>query len=161
MDFSFFSLKKTTAPDPPRAKRLRTETNRYGVGKTVGNHNDFFTKNLTSTADVSPGESNNDSASTSERILTMSSQNSNDQMFRLLMEKMSGIEDFLVGMSIKLDLLRQSEQKSSERKSKGEFDINKLKEFGLPAQSEADINKLEENLNDKEFKQNLVCDFST
>lgn len=44
-------------------------------------------------------------------------------------------------------------QKTSE-----EIDISDLKVLGLPAESENGIEKLEENLQNDDFKQKLVCE---
>lgn len=112
------------------------------------NHNAFFEK----LGDVLPEKDNGTLVNTSQ-CNESASLNSNDPIFRLLIKKMNAIEDFLIKISVKLDNLRRYER--SNKKS-CEIDISELKALGLPAESEPDIEKLEENLKDADFKQKLV-----
>lgn len=64
------------------------------------------------------------------------------------------MENFLIKLMVKIDYLREP---TSRSKSVGTIDIDLMKEFGLPAESLSDLNKLEDNLqNNKDFKAKLV-----
>lgn len=78
-----------------------------------------------------------------------------------MMGKISSLEDFMIEIHLKLDNICQNGQKSKKNglNENCEIDIGALKVLGLPAESESDIDKLEENLKDEEFKQKLVSNF--
>lgn len=77
------------------------------------------------------------------------------------MAKISSIEDFMIELHVKLDNIRQNGRTSNKTGSSEskEIDISELKVLGLPAESEADIEKLEENLKNEEYKKKLVSNF--
>lgn len=84
----------------------------------------------------------------------------NDNDFkRLMLAKIGAIEDFLIKIDVKLDNLRQNNRTTNQKKSTNEIDIGLLKALGLPAESESDVEKLEENLKNDEFRLKLVCLF--
>lgn len=106
-------------------------------------------------------EENNDTlvhTSTGEKN---TSQSSSDQLLRLMLHKMDAFENFMIRMDIKLDNVCQNfNTRRNERFSDGnqstEIDISELKKLGIPAESESDMKKLEENLKIEDFRKKLV-----
>lgn len=79
-------------------------------------------------------------------------------MLQKLIVKFSAMEDFMIRLSIKIDMIRQNDLQS-ERVSKDKYiaiDISQLTELGLPAESQETVEKLEEDLKNAEFKSKLA-----
>lgn len=116
-----------------------------------------------STQNSSPEKNNGGATCVSvdtTNCVQITSQNSNgqtNQLLRLLLDKINGLEDFMIKMYAKLDNIQQNEP-SNERAST-EIDISLLNALGLPAESASGIEKLEENLKTEDFKLKLVCIF--
>lgn len=75
---------------------------------------------------------------------------------RKIVDRMNGLEDLMIKMIVKLDNLCANSFKKSNKNAPQEIDVTNLNTLGVPAESETDIQKLEENMKIDEFKQKLV-----
>lgn len=89
---------------------------------------------------------------------SQSSSDTTEQLLRVLMVKMDSMENTLIKLLVKVDNYANTRQndRTSNRNSPGEIDISALKVLGLPAESQKEIDKLEDNLKNEVFKQKLV-----
>lgn len=78
------------------------------------------------------------------------------QLLHTVLRKIGVIEDFLIELKIKMDIQCRSRRQLSDENESTEIDIGDLKSLGLPAESESDINKLEQNLKNDDFRKKLV-----
>lgn len=132
---------------------------RFRSRNSSENHNAFIENLLLrSNSDSSTQEDNNGTSVHTSNNAERTSQSSSDQTNRLLqvlLNKIDGIEDFLIKVNVKLDNIHQNERHSNKNQPT-EIDISELKELRLPAESASDIEKLEENLKIKDFREKLV-----
>lgn len=204
--FDYF-CQRAESKKTPRAKRIRTQTNRFGTENMSENHNAFFENTLSQSSSIDSlrtEKSNGNSANTLacdettnqigtrqfsedhnaffENALTKSptidlsqtesnglvnvscrenttqiASDTTNEMLRALMVKMNSIEDFLIKINVKLDFVRQEKVQTSKKNS-SEIDISTLKQLGLPAESAENVDQLEENLKDDNFKDKLVSE---
>lgn len=130
---------------------MRKKPNRLGTRES-SDHNSFFERihSISTSHDVSHSSEGNGTATCGQNT----TQNANDMM-RQMINKMDGIEDFMIKILVKLDNLCSNPIRKSNQIST-EIDISALLTLDLPAECEADMQKLEENLKSDDFKQKLV-----
>lgn len=130
------------------------------------NHNAFFENILqkSNTHDL-PQEKSNDSLVHHDRMDSKSDENNSqsscdttDQLLRVLMAKIESIEDFLIRLLVKVDNCVDTRRNGRTSNKNPEIDISELKVLGLPAESQTDIEKLEDNLKNEDFKKKLVIE---
>lgn len=82
---------------------------------------------------------------------------STNELVKLLLKKVNGIEDHLVKIDVKIDFLRSDPIPSAEQSMPLKtVDYDELKKLGLPAKSKEDIKELDTNLKNPDFKTMLV-----
>lgn len=83
------------------------------------------------------------------------------QFLKKIFRKIDAIEDHLIQLDVKLENLFNGSQQagllSPSQKSVGTINMANLKQLGLPAETQLDLDKLEQNLkNDSKFLSEIV-----
>lgn len=77
-----------------------------------------------------------------------------NQLLRVLVDKMSWMEDFLIEMRVKLNNTNGTRQFNGNART--EINISDLNKMDLPVETAQGIEQLEVKLKDEDFKQKLV-----
>lgn len=78
-----------------------------------------------------------------------------DEMLQIMLKKLNALEDFMIIFDVKLDYMSKNDRRTPQNLSV-EIDMSELKSLGLPAEFKEDIEKLEANMKNDDFKQKLV-----
>lgn len=78
-----------------------------------------------------------------------------DEMLQIMLRKLNALEDFMIKFDVKLDCMRTNDRRTPQNLPV-EIDMSELKSLGLPAEFKEDIEKLEANMKNDDFKQKLV-----
>lgn len=90
------------------------------------------------------------------------SENVSHDLFQLVLKKLDAIENFLIKLDVKVNVMDQIRPRAGENVSDvtrlGVISLGELKTLGLPAQSEVELDQLEAKIDDNaEFRENFVC----
>lgn len=121
------------------------------------NYNSFF-------EEVSANSSSTSTTTTATTINLTSNDGTFDngkcscvELLKLLLRKTDAIEDHLIKIDVKINHLDSMPSNTRQVLKLGNVDMDQLKQFELPSESEAHLESLEKKLkNDFEFKTRLV-----
>lgn len=115
------------------------------------NYNDFFD-------DIN---SNATSSSTIAEPPTADKNCNCAELLKLLLKKVDAIEDHVIKIDVKINHLESAPSNARKAIKLGGVTMDQLKEFGLPVETESDLENLEKKLkNDFEFKTKIVSSFT-
>lgn len=78
-------------------------------------------------------------------------------LLKHILKKINAIEDHVINLDVKMNSLRSTSSDKRKVIKLGHADMDQLKEWGLPSESEAQLDNLDKKLNtDPEFKRKLV-----
>lgn len=169
-----------------RSKRICSKPNRLGKRESTVNHNEFFEKFRKQKSQNSPDQAHDtdtncelyktttcysqnkqtapkgviliDDSSSCVSALETSTQPkccSHDAEFKaLVIASMTSIKEHLIRLDSKISHQRNINDSSNE--VSGIVDVNKLKNFGVPVDSEEKLLALDKNLKDEQYRANLV-----
>lgn len=148
----YFQRKKQNSASQNRQKRQCTQPDRYGQCENQLDHNNFF-ENLE--------KKNTTSDSPAPVVIDeMPSENDTTQIipndfFKIIKMRMDDFKEHLIRIEAKLNHLSKSEPPQCDT-AVGTIDMVKLQKFGIPTNSKTELDALEKNLRDENYRQELV-----
>lgn len=151
----FFFQRKLDDQTDKRPLRKKMKTERFGTNEP--NYNDFIDE-------LNKLESANATTKTTSTPTKDTFDNGNGngaRLMKLLLKKIEGIENYLIKLDVKLDHMVSKPSKAGKVTELAYIDMEQLRQFGLPVESESELENLDEKLKtDIDFKTKLVSYFS-
>lgn len=143
-----------------RPIRKKTKIDRFKSGRTDLNYNDFIDE-LDELGSENSIETTTKTTSTPKETLDNGKCDCTcSERLNLLLNKTDLIHDYLIKLDVKINNMDSTPSSTQNVVKLGNIDMDQLRQFGLPLESETELENLNKRLkNDFEFKTKLVSIF--